>query len=302
MKLTKLEYSEYRGKNEEWILSDCTLGDINLIVGKNATGKSRTLNVIRSLASLLSEATNLPWRDGNYYTEFNTDGETFAYSLEYHNNMVTSEELKINGTRFLVRNDDGAGNIKANELNQTIKFKTQTDQVAAFSKRDSIQHPFLERLHEWGQGVTKYEFGSQLGKGSLLIKGRKLEDDTITKLNLKDTEKVVGIFLQGNEEFPDKFKNTIIADMKAIGYDLEDIDVDIPKGISLISNIEIPGAISALYVKESDLQNKTYQMVMSQGMFRALSVLIQINYGLLANLSVCVLIDDLGNGRHHFTG
>lgn len=37
-------------------------------------------------------------------------------------------------------------------------------------------------------------------------------------------------------------------------------------------------------------------MVMSQGMFRALSVLIQINYGLLANLSVCVLIDDIGEG------
>ena len=47
MKLYKLDYSQYEGEPQEWKIVNCTFGDINLIVGKNATGKTRTLNVIR---------------------------------------------------------------------------------------------------------------------------------------------------------------------------------------------------------------------------------------------------------------
>ena len=35
---------------------------------------------------------------------------------------------------------------------------------------------------------------------------------------------------------------------------------------------------------------------MSQGMFRALSILVQINYFQMANKSTCILIDDIGEG------
>lgn len=35
---------------------------------------------------------------------------------------------------------------------------------------------------------------------------------------------------------------------------------------------------------------------MSQGMFRALSILIQVNYARLADRSYCILIDDIGEG------
>jgi len=50
MQLTRLEYSEYEGKEQEWTLEGLTLGKRNLLVGKNATGKTRTLNVIAGLA------------------------------------------------------------------------------------------------------------------------------------------------------------------------------------------------------------------------------------------------------------
>jgi hypothetical protein len=38
------------------------------------------------------------------------------------------------------------------------------------------------------------------------------------------------------------------------------------------------------------------QFEMSQGMFRALSILIQVNYAGMAHQSYCILIDDIGEG------
>ena len=54
MKLTSIQYSEYKGQAGEWELERCGFDDINLIVGRNATGRTRTLNVILWLAMLLS--------------------------------------------------------------------------------------------------------------------------------------------------------------------------------------------------------------------------------------------------------
>ncbi len=51
MRLKSLTYAEYEGRPLEWLLDDLTLGAINLIVGKNAAGKTRTLNVIGALSS-----------------------------------------------------------------------------------------------------------------------------------------------------------------------------------------------------------------------------------------------------------
>ena len=40
----------------EWSIDGLVLGQLNLLVGRNATGKSRTLNVIGCLANILSNA------------------------------------------------------------------------------------------------------------------------------------------------------------------------------------------------------------------------------------------------------
>src|SRR5205823_8580893 len=49
-------------------------------------------------------------------------------------------------------------------------------------------------------------------------------------------------------------------------------------------------------VKESGIEGLIYQAALSQGMFRALSVLIQVNYCQLSKRAHCVIIDDIGEG------
>lgn len=85
----------------------------------------------------------------------------------------------------------------------------------------------------------------------------------------------------------------LIKDLAKIDYHVKEIGVNTPTTIKLLSPA---GEAVGLYVKESDLPGITDQFSMSSGMFRVLSLLIQINFFYLNKLSASVLIDDIGEG------
>ena len=66
MRLKSITYSQYEGRPEEWGIDDFSLKNINLIAGKNASGKTRTLNIIRGLGNLVSGDIKLQYKSGNY--------------------------------------------------------------------------------------------------------------------------------------------------------------------------------------------------------------------------------------------
>ena len=51
-----------------------------------------------------------------------------------------------------------------------------------------------------------------------------------------------------------------------------------------------------LWVKEKGLKARTDQPVMSQGMFRVLSLLTLTNYLILTKKAGCIIVDDVGEG------
>jgi energy-coupling factor transporter ATP-binding protein EcfA2 len=57
MRLKNVTYREFAGTLQEWSLEDLSLQPSNLLVGKNATGKSRTLNIINGLSRQLERLT-----------------------------------------------------------------------------------------------------------------------------------------------------------------------------------------------------------------------------------------------------
>lgn len=301
MKLEKLTYTEFETLPSQWTLTNCTFGAINLVVGKNATGKTRMLNVLRGIATLISETNVLEIGEGKYSIELTHNNQIFSYSLEHHNKNVFFEELRIDNIVHLIRSEDGTGEIKALQIGKDIPFKTELNRLAIVAKRDSIQHPYIDDLYEWAKGIAKLDFGSSLGKDQLMIKVGEFRNlGNEAKLNIKDTERVVGIFIHGEKEFGDKFKSALLSDMKFIGYELEDIGVDSFGDVSVVapqmpSSLSI-GAPSGIYVTESGLNTRVIQLSMSQGMFRALSLFIQFNYWLLSGRITCLLIDDIGEG------
>ena len=59
MILTKLNYREFEGRDTYWEIKKLNFGMLNLIVGLNATGKTRLVNIISNLAKMLSKNTKI---------------------------------------------------------------------------------------------------------------------------------------------------------------------------------------------------------------------------------------------------
>lgn len=311
MKLDQFEYISNRGEPNEWLIDGCQLGNINLIVGKNASGKSRIVKSIYKLSELLSGSDKIDqlfrkdtwlFRKDTWHLFFDrtTNCET-EYFLELENGEVLQERLIIGSQQLLERNESGEGKIFAQELNQYMRFQTPKTELAVVKRRDNIQHPFLEDIYKWSSSLRFYEFGTQLGKYTLA----KLPPTTEllkAKTDTKDSDYVVEIFVLGKREHHNAFTQRIIDDMNRIGYQITKIETKVPSFFK--SNISPPENLDEdsdnlpkfLYVQEDGLKSVTEQSEISQGMFRALSLFIQINYAILSDQPSCIIIDDIGEG------
>ena len=101
MRLQEIECREYDRRPEEWRVSGLKLRAINLIVGENATGKTRTLNTIHSLAKLLLR--KQVFREAHWITRFEDAETEYKYHLQISEGIVREEELFIDGARRLHR-------------------------------------------------------------------------------------------------------------------------------------------------------------------------------------------------------
>ena len=118
MNLKEFQFCWFKGETNEWSIEAqpqngqleqwLTLGDINLVVGKNASGKSRTINAIRHIADLvasdikISHLNLLGYESAEYHLRFD-DKEATEYHLEFKNGKITHEILSVGGTEKLNR-------------------------------------------------------------------------------------------------------------------------------------------------------------------------------------------------------
>lgn len=290
MQLESITYAQFKGKPEEWGMADFSFGNINLIVGKNATGKSRTLNVIKSLGDLVSGEIKLKFKSGDYIVIFNKNDKKVEYSLKYEDSKVIEEKLTVDSEPKLRRGSGGEGEIYAVDEKRMMKFQSPPSELACVSRRDSVQHPFFEDLYEWGKNLRLYYFGTQLGKSLYTVFQKDKEEK---EPNLKDAEQAVAIFKKGQRNYSPQFIDNIKVDMAKVGYVIDEVSIGLPVTTTFERTFGEP---QGFLVKERDLKGKTDQIEMSQGMFRALSLLVQLNYSLLASIPSCILIDDIGEG------
>lgn len=292
IRLQSIKYSENPGEPKEWIL-ELPLAKINLLVGKNATGKSRSLNVIAGLSRLLMSTPKFMINRGFYDVLFDDNGVALRYILNVKNDQVVDEQYFI-GNKLVINRGQG----KESEIEtyiaglepQMVRFSPPENELAAVIRRDSIQHPYLERLHEWARATCHYTFGTPLGKDRLAI---IIKD--APEVDVKDFNQVVGIFRKAQREFGDNFTNAVMQDMRKMQYQIDSIKVVSPANIKA-SVDDAPAELVCIGIKEEGLDRIIEQTEMSQGMFRALSILIQVNYSQLAKHASCILIDDIGEG------
>lgn len=295
MQLVSISYKEFEGQDQEWTLDKLTLKDRNLLVGKNATGKTRVLNIIGSLARVLTGQMSPCFQSGEYNAIFANKNSTIKYSFLAENEKVVREEYSVDGRKLLIRSDGGIGTIFAERIDSgtNIEFQTPQNELAAVVRRDTIQHPFLESLFLWGESVRHYQFSGSFGKESYLVLIPK-DQNNLKELDDKQKGQAVEIYRTGISEFKESYKAAILNDLERMDYPTKDIGIGPP--ISVKFPHDFPGEVVGLWLKENGLRSITDQNSMSQGMFRVLSILILTNYLIMGKTAGCILIDDIGEG------
>ncbi|PAW93057.1 hypothetical protein CKK33_05935 [Mucilaginibacter sp. MD40] len=291
MKIKSLTYSEYPEQSKEWILNDFILSDINLMVGKNSSGKSRTLNVIAGLANLIvSPIVNV--EAGSYYAEYVDGNDGISYELNIFQNKVIKEELTINGESVLTRKVNGLGSMKNIQAKMHLNFQMPNN-VASITRRDQIQYPYLESLYQWALNVRYFHFNTELGKNHFNLDGSYSE---LREYNLRDTSKVVDLFIEGLHKYKKEFENAIISDFNLIGYKISKIYLGPMLALKFHDNKLLKNGLLGITIQETDRKGPTDQVSMSTGMFRALAIIIYMNFYELSNKHGTILIDDIGEG------
>ena len=133
MQIRSLNFVEGAGTPEEWSIDGLLFGSRNLIVGRNATGKTRALNVTYALARYLSGLQG-PISTSSYDCVFAEENHTtYRYQLEILEDKVVNECLMINDEVKLQRGPSGEGAIFAEKINggQNIQFQAPTTGFAA---------------------------------------------------------------------------------------------------------------------------------------------------------------------------
>ena len=283
-----------------WQIEECKLEKINLITGKNASGKTRLIKSIYTLSEILFDGEG-SLKNGFIYhwkIKLTNNNQQFIYELKFIDNKVEKEELTINKKIYFTRNNEGKGTITYESLNnQDIEFEIEDDKLVLKTKRDKKQHPSIEELFLWVKSVYLYKFGSKLGRDSVMSpKMLDLDDKFLSEIS-KDDDAVVLKYEDGLKKGSSKFKEDIIEDINSIGYNLIDIGTTKENEFKeLLNNSSIP-IPSLLYIKENGVDDKIFQGEISQGMFRVLSLIIQIRYLEYSDSSSpCILIDDIGEG------
>lgn len=290
MYLKNLSFRENAGQKIEWLIDNVSLGEINLVVGKNSSGKTRTLNAITDLVSMLKGRGNKTSGPVSYDMTFRNDEGYMRYELAFDPETIRMERLYVGEDLLLDRGEHGHGKIQYESTPGSIflEFEIPHDQLACYAKRDRLQHPFIEIIHEWAMSLRRFDFSGNLGKSRYALKS--IFDAKELDLSITNTS-LVPVTSVATEQYPE-FKDRVLEEMKGIGYDLLDFGV-----ISFSERYnQADQDRYVVYTQEAGLEKQVTQRDMSQGMFRAFSVLIQLNYYILCGQKGLVIIDDIGEG------
>lgn len=260
--------SSFSYKTSGWELTDINaLKLTNLLVGKNAAGKTRTIRAIQNVTSFL-RAKYFVFKDNFFkaklvFSNTNDANWNMTYVFEINKDEVKSEQLIVCG-RVLIKRDTKKATLNGDTINPP------TGKLVVQVRRDKEEYPDAEALMEWAEGVVAISC-SDINPFTIL-NGPASYINPMSFSDLVDS-------LTKDE------KKKVIEEAKELGYDIVDI-----------SSLNANGDIKLVTVKERYLQGGVVDFHLSSGMLRVLYILCFLLYIKHKDNLSMFLIDDLGEG------
>lgn len=275
MRLKSLDYKENFNREglNSWELEKLTLGQHNLIIGKNATGKSRIINVIHNLARMIKSPIVI--LDGEWSASFVDElNQVFHFSIVWKNGKILSEKILINNEPKLIR-DSTVIKIFSETTCEWQEISPPNDRLVLHVRRDKTEFPFLENLFFWANGVRSFSFANT-SPNLIEIPGNPFHLESLNTVP------------SALEKLSNSQLSKVLKQLKTVGYDLETASTGLYEGL--------PPTTKIIFFKERGITNPLKQFEISQGMFRAFSILVIIEF-LRADGGVgSILVDDFGEG------
>ena len=258
----------------DWELENLILGNVNLIVGKNSAGKSKTLQIIDLLVKMITQRRELDWGAQWEILFENDKGEAIRYEFRtgFESKKITYEKIFLDDILVLARDvKENSAWIKNNITQDKETVYPPENKLVIHTNRDVKKFPFLEEIANWAQQSYGFKFGN-ISPYSLF---NKQQYDLLTSV----------------EEIPTLWSSLKPEDKEAILLDFNDLGYEV-KNISLLDNVKMP----IMLVKEKGIEKRIPHFNLSQGMFRALALIVYIRYLVSQKNPATIIIDDLGEG------
>lgn len=267
MILSNFFYDDY-----VWKTDTLTFNKQNLVVGKNAVGKSKLLKALSIVARIVSNKYPLypdePFRVA--FTMFDDPGISFYYRFEWNGEKVMGEML----TTINLEADRIETVLERDEEHATLSgdvFNPPSDTLAIHVRRDILKYPYIEQFISWAENLVYISFneldwmGAQTRITTVHSNSATLYD-MVKKL--KDKDRLQAVIEKAN----------------AVGYTLE-----------AISPEEL-GTYKTVIFREKGLVIPLMDDDLSKGMFRTIYLLVYMEYIALSDKPTTLLIDDLCEG------
>ena len=261
---------EFQYIGSGWNLNPIQFQPVNLIVGKNAVGKSRLIKGLSNAVQYIVQAV-----DNNYNSSFGatfiflSGEERIVYHFSYLDGKVALEKLlresSPNHYEPLLERDKKVTFLHGEAINPP------DDKLVLHVRRDTVQYPYFEKIVSWAQSVCGHRFNEMDYAGDYGTYSSFSKFDS----NLFDIVK----------SLPAEAMERIIKQANVLDYPIQSI---VP--------FEYGDNVKIVYFKEREVQGGLMFLQLSKGMFRALYLLIYMEY--LANIKKpsMLLVDDLCEG------
>lgn len=261
--------SAFSYKTTGWeLLGLNALKPTNLLVGNNASGKTRTISALQNVTNFL-QMKSTAFADAEFKTKLTftnprvQDWE-MVYSFETHSGKIVSEQLKVNGKTFISR-DSGNAVFMGQTINPPV------DKLVVQVRRDREAYPEVEALMEWAEGVV-FVSCSNINPLTVILGNAMSVVNPLPFSALVDS-------LTKND------KKRVVEAAGKLGYDVKDI-----------TTIKANNEMRFVAVSERYLKSNVMDFQLSSGMMRVLYILCFLEYIKHGAKHSLLLIDDLGEG------
>ncbi|WP_163631849.1 AAA family ATPase [Paludibacter sp. 221] len=246
-----------------WKLENFKLSEVNLVVGKNAVGKSRTIKGLNDTIQVLLQGKDIKSNEVFYaiLLFINELNDSIIYGFNYQNGKIIQEDFIINGVAILKRDE------KKTLLNKEI-ISPPNNKLTLHVRRDIKEHPYFEKIMQWAEnsyGIVFNEADFIGGRGKkpyLMVQGEGLYD-MLNSLSEESVERVI--------------KAASIMEYS-------------------ITKIEAVDDVKAVRFYEKDVKIPLWDFNLSKGMFRTLHLLIFLEYLSTLKAPQMLAIDDFCEG------